>query len=600
MSDLAGTHQTLRRRLLAERHADGHWRGELSSSALATAIAVVAWQQADAGRYARQIERGRGYIAEHGNADGGWGDSPGSPSNVTATVLCWCALGLPAAAVPGGVAAEAGATEWLRQHAGGTTPAELRAALIARYGQDRTFAGPILMMCALCGRLGDPADAAAWAEVPQLPFELAAVPPRLFKLLDLTVVSYALPALICIGLVRHHHAPTRLAPLRWLRTALTRRLLGVVARMQPSNGGFEEAAPLTAFVAMSLAASGFAEHAVVRQCGGFLTASQRGDGSLPIDTDLATWVTVLSVNALSAAGEAVPGRQAVLKWLLEQQHRQPHPLTFGAPGGWGWSDLPGAMPDADDTAGVLLACRRLQGEEPLPPDWGPAVAAGLDWLLALQNRDGGIPTFSKGWGKLPFDRSCCDITAHVLQAMAEWLPQVRLPRRQRRMRRAMAAMVRYLAAHRIEQGWSPLWFGSQQHRAESNPVHGTARSLLSLHAAAVAGTAGAAALVQGGTTWLLAQQREEGGWGATGALPAGIEETGLAVAALCHAGAGEEERAAARRGLHWLAVHTEGGQTTPAAPIGLYFARLWYAERLYPLIFSQLAFERAGALGLTA
>ena len=56
----------------------------------------------------------------------------------------------------------------------------------------------------------------------------------------------------------------------------------------------------------------------------------------------------------------------------------------------------------------------------------------------------------------------------------------------------------------------------------------------------MAGTAGAAALVQGGTTWLLAQQREEGGWGATGALPAGIEETGLAVAALCHAGAGED------------------------------------------------------------
>ena len=87
--------------------------------------------------------------------------------------------------------------------------------------------------------------------------------------------------------------------------------------------------------------------------------------------------------------------------------------------------------------------------------------------------------------------------------------------------------------------------------------------------------------------------------GATGQLPGGIEETGLAVAALCHPAAGRLEQAAARRGLAWLADRTEGGMATPAAPIGLYFARLWYAERLYPLIFSQLAFARAAALGLT-
>jgi squalene-hopene/tetraprenyl-beta-curcumene cyclase len=489
--------------------------------------------------------------------------------------------------------------QWLREQAGGTDPASLRRALNARYGDDRTFAGPILMMCALCGRFGDPAAPATWRDVPQLPFELAAAPPRLFKLLDLTVVSYALPALICIGLVRHRHAPTRIAPLRWLRTALTPRLLSVVARMQPTNGGFEEAAPLTAFVAMSLAASGFPNHAVVQQCCAFLTASQRADGALPIDTDLATWVTVLSVNALTASGGDVPRRDDLLDWLLAQQHRQPHPLTFGAPGGWGWSDLPGAMPDADDTAGTLLACRRLWAGEAPGAAWHAAAAAGLDWLLALQNRDGGIPTFSRGWGKLPFDRSCCDITAHVLQACAEWLPDIDDARRRRRMHRAMGAMVRYLGAHRIEQGWSPLWFGSQQHASEENPVHGTARALLSLHAADAAGTVGAAALAEPGTTWLLGQQGADGGWGATGQLPCGIEETGLAVAALCHPAAGRVEQAAARRGLAWLADRTEGGRATPAAPIGLYFARLWYAERLYPLIFSQLAFARAAALGLT-
>jgi squalene-hopene/tetraprenyl-beta-curcumene cyclase len=40
------------------------------------------------------------------------------------------------------------------------------------------------------------------------------------------------------------------------------------------------------------------------------------------------------------------------------------------------------------------------------------------------------------------------------------------------------------------------------------------------------------------------------------------------------------------RGVTWLVKATSEGQDTPAAPIGLYFARLWYDEALYPLIFA--------------
>ena len=46
------------------------------------------------------------------------------------------------------------------------------------------------------------------------------------------------------------------------------------------------------------------------------------------------------------------------------------------------------------------------------------VAEGLKWLLGLQNSDGGIPTFCRGWGTLPFDRSSPDLTAHAIRA---WL-----------------------------------------------------------------------------------------------------------------------------------------------------------------------------------
>ena len=40
------------------------------------------------------------------------------------------------------------------------------------------------------------------------------------------------------------------------------------------------------------------------------------------------------------------------------------------------------------------------------------------------------------------------------------------------------------------------------------------------------------------------------------------------------------------RGVTWLMVNTARGTQFRAAPIGLYFASLWYAEELYPLIFT--------------
>src|SRR5262249_43561266 len=46
---------------------------------------------------------------------------------------------------------------------------------------------------------------------------------------------------------------------------------------------------------------------------------------------------------------------------------------------------------------------------------------GLAWLRSLQNNDGGWPTFCRGWGKLPFDRSGSDLTAHALRALKAWV-----------------------------------------------------------------------------------------------------------------------------------------------------------------------------------
>ena len=192
-----------REELLAARTPGGHWLGELSSSALSTATAVCALSLVEkhdpssrTPRSALRISTGLDWLARHVNADGGWGDTTLSLSNISTTTLCWAAFGSVVGADEKYRRVVQGAERWLTQHAGGTQADKLAPEIIRRYGKDRTFSVPILMTCALSGRLG--AGATAWKWVLPLPFELAALPHQFFAALRLPVVSYALPALIII------------------------------------------------------------------------------------------------------------------------------------------------------------------------------------------------------------------------------------------------------------------------------------------------------------------------------------------------------------------------------------------------------------------
>lgn len=585
-------------RLLESRTSSGHWIGRLSSSALSTATAITALRLVAAPRFADHVRAGVGWLVATQGSDGSWGDTVASRGNLSTTTLCWAALSAAVRDGGDGDAARAidAAAAWIAARAGGTSPDQIAAALARIYGRDRTFSVPILTHTALCGMFGDPRRPEAWRTVPQLPFELAALPRAWFRLVDMQVVSYALPALIAIGQVRHAHAPSW-GPGRALRNVARTATLRTLEAIQPANGGFLEATPLTSFVTMSLAGMGLSDHAVARRGVAFLAASQRGDGSWPIDTNLATWVTTQSVAALGAGGRVDhhldPGARATIReWLLAQQWRRVHPATGASPGGWAWTDLPGGVPDADDTSGAVLALASLAAAdgEAIGADAREAGRAGLAWLARLANRDGGLPTFCRGWGRLPFDTSCPDITAHALRAADRWLA-IDTGAERTTVAGMAAGGRRYLAAAQAADGsWSPLWFGNEHHPEQANPTYGTSRVVL-------------ATLDARGADWLMAAQAADGGLGAAAGLPPSIEETALAVEALARvaseaADAGLRTRAAAAvgRGVASLIEQTAEGTRFPAAPIGLYFAKLWYDESLYPLAFTVAACERAAAL----
>jgi len=615
-TDLDNALRRARDHLLEWRTPEGHWEGRLASSALSTATAAWALHTVEHGRgpgpFSSLIQPGLDWLAHTQNADGGWGDTVLSRSNLSTTVLAWSAL-----AASDGRGAHRQAVEqaeaYIAREAGGVEPAALARAVADRYGKDRTFSVPILMMAASAGRLG-PADE-AWRHVEALPFELAALPPGWWKRLRLPVVSYALPALIAIGQARHRQAPPRCPVRRLLRRAVLGRTLRRLQAIQPASGGFLEATPLTSFVTMALVAAGQAEHPVVERCVAFLARSVRDDGAWPIDTNLATWVTTLSVNALAAGspggergGSPYPPREdsgRLVSWLLGQQHRDVHPYTQADPGGWAWTDLPGGVPDADDTAGALIALANLPPSADmagatggLPTSVLEAATSAVRWLLDLQNRDGGIPTFCRGWSHLPFDRSGADLTAHALAAWTRW--RDRLPESlRRRVDVATGRALGYLAdAQRPDGAWLPLWFGSEHAGDETNPTYGTARVVSALCTMADGGPNGVPdpmALARRGVNWLLAAQGEGGGWGGDPGAPPSIEETALATEALahtCQVVRADGAREAAERGAAWLLGATRGGTAFEPAPIGFYFARLWYFERLYPVLFTVGALAR--------
>jgi squalene-hopene/tetraprenyl-beta-curcumene cyclase len=181
--------------------------------------------------------------------------------------------------------------------------------------------------------------------------------------------------------------------------------------------------------------------------------------------------------------------------------------------------------------------------------------------------------------------------------------------------------------------WLPLWFGNQDRDDESNPVYGTSRVLV----ASAAETLDVDA-VERGCQYLLQTQNSDGGWGGgpsvgswleskgrSGAnVCSSVEESALAVDALvavlqfqrnlpascgvqmgydgtkskqnrldsaneCTGAGNDRCGEAIIRGVEFLIHSVRQERHRIPWPIGFYFAKLWYHEELYPLIFATTA-----------
>ncbi len=568
--------------LVNELNDEGFWTGSLSPSALGVAVTVAALHFYDAAENSREIQLGFDWVSANINDDGSFGDSPESPGNVSTSLLVFAALNLYANQNSNLKQVQNRVAAYLYQNKIDTGSDSVADAILSYYQKDYTFSVPILTMCALCGI----PSKNAFGKIPQLPFELALLPQKFYRLLNLSVVSYAIPALIAVGIVISKKKKGRKL-INWLRSVAERKALQKLLKSMPASGGFLEAIPLTAFVSLSLINAGYKNSEVVKKGIGFLKRAQSKDGGLPIDVDLSTWVTTLSIKVLANKKDEVlsPGQQETLvKHLKSVQNKVVHPFNGTSPGGWGWTNFSGSVPDGDDTPGAILALMQLVPGNLLKTE----IMQGIEWLLKLQNNDGGFPTFSRGWGKLPFDKSCSDLTGHAFLALAETYNRFSYELQAKQKKRLNASLNKaagFLQKNQKDDGsWLPLWFGNQHVKNLENPVYGTARVLSYLtDALPVINdfneiSQRVSKMISAGEKFLADAQNNDGSWGGSKHCPGSIEETSLAISALQK----EEFLENRNKGFLWLDEYVQQNGLKPA-PIGLYFASLWYSENMYPL-----------------
>lgn len=255
--------------------------------------------------------------------------------------------------------------------------------------------------------------------------------------------------------------------------------------------------------------------------------------------------------------------------------------------------LSGSVPDADDTSGAILALLEMyQGND----DETKVIIDGCNWLVNLQNSDGGIPTFCKGWGRLPFDSSCTDLTGHTLLAITRSIDvlgdKITTHQKERFLKCIKRATI-YLQKNQHRLGlWMPLWFGNQHTADKKNPVYGTAKVATYLQDCLKCKwidyklRAEFQLMLTSAQNYLIQQQNDDGSWGGYKGITGSMEETSLAICALA-----KKDRDACLKGFTWL-EREYNSNGLKSSPIGLYFAALWYDEKLYPLTFYVEALRR--------
>ncbi len=307
------------------------------------------------------------------------------------------------------------------------------------------------------------------------------------------------------------------------------------------------------------------------------------------------WDTALALYVLGKSGCQEPGPlEKAVGWLEGNEIRTWGDWAVknreGRPGGWAFEFRNPFYPDVDDTAQVLLAFKAV-GSDP------GAFKRGLDWILSMQNRDGGWSSFDKDNNCIPLthfpfadhnamlDPSAADITGRILELLAA----AGVPREHPAVGRGVAFLKR-------AQETDGTWFG----RWGVSYIYG---SWLALRGLRACGEPMEFPRYQRAGHWLISRQNPDGGWGEScrsyddptlkGQGSSTASQTAWALMALMSLGMAAD--AAFRRGLEFLLAQQQpDGNWAEDSFTGTGFPRVFYLKyHLYRTYFPLLALTEA-------
>lgn len=222
------------------------------------------------------------------------------------------------------------------------------------------------------------------------------------------------------------------------------------------------------------------------------------------------WDTCVAMVSLEEAGLPAdhPALVKAADWMLSKQVLGAGDWQFknkdAEPGGWAFEFRNDFFPDVDDTAFVLMALQRVK--HPEPERMETAIRLGLQWLLSMQNKDGGWGAFDRDNDRqllcnIPFadhnamiDPSTADVTARVIECLGRFGWPAEHP--------AIQRGVKFLLKDQCEDG---SWFG----RWGVNYVYGTSGALRALETVSLT----AKEFCQRAVSWLRAVQKADGSFG---------------------------------------------------------------------------------------
>jgi squalene-hopene/tetraprenyl-beta-curcumene cyclase len=309
------------------------------------------------------------------------------------------------------------------------------------------------------------------------------------------------------------------------------------------------------------------------------------------------WDTSLAMHSLAEAGLSADS-DAVrdgIRWLLEKECRSASDWQRNCepvePSGWFFEFSNPHYPDVDDTAIVLACLSRLGGEVAKS-----ARVRGIQWLLNMQNDDGGWAAFDRTRDrpileKIPFadhnamqDPSCPDITGRVLEGLGHCGFRKDHP--------AVGPAIAFIKKHQDPCG---AWWG----RWGVNYVYGTWQILTGLKAV---GEDMSLAYIQRGAAWLRSVQKPDGSFGESawsyhdtstkGQGPSTASQTAWGAMGIM-AAAGPNDPCV-KRAIDWLVEHqSSDGNWVENFFTGTGFPKVFYLKyHLYRLYFPLTALSR--------